>query len=68
MKAADVELDGDEAGLGPVEEEVDVEVVAVDFEVVLAPDEGDAVAELEEEVQRTRRRGHSSSPGKGITT
>lgn len=33
-----------------VEEQIDVEVLAVDLEMVLAPDEGEAVAELEEEV------------------
>ena len=48
LEAADLELDHDEAGLGPVkEQQVDVEVVAVDLEVVLPADEGEAVAKLE---------------------
>jgi len=46
----DLEFDDDEAGLGPVEEQqVDVEVVAVDLEVVLPTDEGKAMAELKQE-------------------
>jgi len=47
---ADLELDDDEAGLRPVEkQQVDVEVVAVDGEVVLPGDEREPVAELEQE-------------------
>lgn len=50
LGAADLELEDDEAGLGPVEEQqVDVEVVAVDLEVVLLAEEREAVAELEQE-------------------
>lgn len=50
-EGADLELDDDEAGLGPVEEEqVDVEVVAADLELLLPADEGGAVTEFEEEV------------------
>ena len=48
LEAAYFQLDHHEAGLSPVEEQqVDVEVVAVDLEVVLTADEGEAVAELE---------------------
>ena len=50
LEAPDFQLDDDEARLGPVEEEeIDVEVVAADFEVVLTAREGEAVAELEQE-------------------
>jgi len=58
LEAAYLELDHDEAGLGPVEEQqVDVEVVAVDFEVVLPADEREAVAELEQERLEPRDQG-----------
>jgi len=46
LEAADLELDHDEAGLGLVEEQqVDVEVIAVDLEVVLPADEREAELE-----------------------
>jgi len=58
LEAADLEFDHDEAGLGPVEEQqVDVEVVAVDLEVVLPANEREAVAELEQERLEPRDQG-----------
>ena len=57
-KRSDLELDHDEAGLGPVEEQqVDVEVVPIDLEVVLPADEGEAVAKLEQERLEPRDQG-----------
>jgi hypothetical protein len=51
LESAEFELDDEESGLDPVEEQqIDVEVVAVDGEVVLPPDEGEAVAELEQKL------------------
>ena len=62
LEAPDFQLDDDEARLGPVEEEeIDVEVVAADFEVVLTAREGESVAELEQEAFRRFINAASSS-------
>ena len=45
----DLEFHHHEPGLEPVEQQhVDVELIAVDLEAVLAADEGETVAELEQ--------------------
>jgi len=50
LERADLQLDHHEPGLRPVEEQqVEVEIVAVHGEVVLAADESESVAEFEQE-------------------
>ena len=50
LEGADFQVDGDEpAELAVVEDEVDVEVFAVDLQALLARHEAEAAAELEDE-------------------
>jgi hypothetical protein len=50
VELADLQLDGDQAPQGSAEEQqIEVEVVAVDGHPLLAGDEGEALADLEEE-------------------
>ena len=46
-----LQIDGDQAAqLAVVEEQVDVEILAADLEMMLAGDEGEVLAELEQQI------------------